>query len=86
MTAGCQSFFLHPKKSPKNLFQEHIGVCKKYPVQCPAACGAEVPREKVCLFVCSPVTPIYFVFKNHTENVKLKWLHYSNLSDYSKVA
>ena len=58
---------------PKNLFQEHIDVCKKYPVQCPAACGVEVPREKVCLFVCSPVLHqlIYLVFKNHTENVKL---------------
>ena len=62
-----KSLVLHPK----NLFQEHIDVCKKYPVQCPAACGAEVPREKVCLFVCSPIIPSYLVFKNHTENVKL---------------
>ena len=62
-----KSLVLHPK----NLFQEHIDVCKKYPVQCSTACRVEVPREKVCLFVCSPVTPIYLVFKNHTENVKL---------------
>ena len=50
-------------------------MCKKYSVQCPAACGVEVPREKVCFFVCSPVVPlIYIVFKNHKENVKLNWL------------
>ena len=55
-------------------------MCKKYSVQCPAACGVEVPREKVWFFVCSPVMPlIYLVFKNHEENVKLNWLHFSNL-------
>ena len=55
-------------------------MCKKYSVQCPAACGVEVPREKVWFFVCSPVMSlIYLVFKNHTENVKLNWLHFSNL-------
>ena len=27
-------------------------MCKKYSVQCPAACGVKVPREKVCFFVC----------------------------------
>ena len=38
-------------------------MCKKYPVQCSAACGVEVPREKVWFFVFSLVTPIYLDFQ-----------------------
>lgn len=29
------------------LFKEHIDECKKYEVECPAACGVVFPREKV---------------------------------------
>ena len=70
-----KSLVLRPK-------QEHIDVCKKYPVQCPAACGVEVPRKKVCFFVCSPIAPIHLVFKNHTKCKVEHRLHFSNLSDY----
>ena len=67
--------------SPKNLSQEHIDVCKKYPVQCPAACGVEVPREKVCNFVCSPLTPIYLVSmqESHRKDKVEPRLYFSNL-------
>ena len=29
------------------LFQEHLGMCKKLPVECPDGCGTIVMREKV---------------------------------------
>ena len=73
--------------SPKNLSQEHIDVCKKYPVQCPAACGVEVPREKVCNFVGYLLRQfILFPCKSHTRKIKLNRGSISLISEYWKVA
>ncbi|KAM7448927.1 TNF receptor-associated factor4 [Porites harrisoni] len=51
VTIGCQWRLVHcsycNEPQPKCRGEEHIDVCKKYPVQCSAACGVEVPREKI---------------------------------------